>query len=89
MLSMGDNDWQPEDKNPNGHSAEFERQRFILMQEAASVERESWESYKAKEKAKAKIETDKADMEELWRQQHRDQLDKDRARLLKRGTNHG
>ena len=84
-----EDDWEPEDKNPTGHSAEYEAARFKIMQDQAAVERESWESFKAREKAKAKQEADKASLEEKWRQKHRDQLDRDRERLLKRGTNHG
>jgi hypothetical protein len=86
---MGDDDdWAPENKNPMGHSVEYEAARFKMMQDAAGVERETWEVFKAREKAKVKVETDKANLEEKWREEHRAQLDKDRARLLKRGTNH-
>eukprot|EP01047_Picozoa_sp_COSAG01_P027279 COSAG01_NODE_1796_length_9212_cov_45.060573_14_plen_118_part_00 len=84
-----DNDFAPKNNNPMGHSAEFEAARFKLMQDTANAPRESWEDFKAREKAKQQVETDKMNLEEKWRQEHRDQLDKDRKRLLKRGTNHG
>ena len=70
------------------HSEEFERKRLEMIMEQAGAQRESWDDFKSREKKKLQEESDKMALEEKWREQHRAQLDKDRERLLKRGSNH-
>jgi hypothetical protein len=71
-----------------GHSKQAELGRLTSLIGTAHQERESWDSYKERERAKRKEETDKMMLEEQWREEHRAQLDGDRERLLLRGTNH-
>jgi hypothetical protein len=87
-LVPGDgDDYEPAKVEP-AKSDEYQRRHLQIIMEQAGAERESWDDYKQREKKKLQEETDKMNMEEKWREEHRAQLDRDRARLLKRGTNH-
>ena len=87
-LVPGDGDDYEPQKPEQVHSEEYERRRLQIIMEQAGAERESWDDYKQREKKKQQEDTDKMNMEEKWREEHRAQLDRDRERLLKRGTNH-